>query len=78
MLHPLMPNQFRSYEQYRRLHHMDLDDLGDTDLWRELRRIEHALAFEDDAPEWLWERMAVLMQEQERRRRESRRDAASR
>ena len=78
MLHPLMPNQFRSYEQYRRLHHMDLDDLSDTDLWRELWRIQHAVACEDDAPEWLWERMAVLLHERERRGREARRDAARR
>jgi hypothetical protein len=75
MLHPMMPNQFRSSAEARRLYHEDLDDLSDTDLWRELWRIQHTLAFEDKAPEWLWERLGVLLHEQERRRREARRNA---
>jgi len=78
MLHPMMPNQFRSYEQYRRLHHQDLDDLSDRDLFREIKRIEYAVAFDDDAPAWLDERLKVLIDENVRRQVRARRDAKRR
>jgi hypothetical protein len=70
---PLVPNPFRSDTQYRRYFHQDVADLSDRELWRELWRVQHALAHDDNAPDWLWDRLQVLLDEQQRRGRARRR-----
>lgn len=72
MRHPLVPNPLRSEAEYRRFSHCDLEDLTDRELWREMWRMEHAIAHEDDAPEWLWERLQALAEEQQHRARRKR------
>ena len=69
MRHPLVPNPLRSETQYRRYYHFDVQGLPDRELWRETWRIQHAVAHDDDAPEWLWERLQALIEEQQDRAR---------
>lgn len=65
---PLVPNALQSEDEHLRFHHLDLDRRDYLDLWREMIRVQYAVAHQDDADPWLYERLTVLLKELRRRR----------
>lgn len=67
-----VPNPQTSDLQAQKSAHQDLAGLSDFDLWREKRRLEDVLAWDDDPHPWYAERYRAVRSEQTMRRRGSR------
>jgi hypothetical protein len=70
-----IPRQNTSAEQAEKYAHADLSKLSEVELWREEKRLEFVLAWEDRAHPWLWERLSRVKGERAKRQKE-RRDAS--
>lgn len=66
MVTTLYADPLDTYEGYLRFHHMDLSDLGDSDLLDELSALR-PLLWGLPANDWLRERAQVLRAETDRR-----------
>lgn len=59
-----VPNPVGSDVEYERYHQLDVRNLSDAQLFRELLRVDHALGeAEDDDARWLLERRAAVVAE---------------
>lgn len=62
-----LPNETVSLENAAKLRHWDVLDLPEFALWREIRRVEARLTFDDRPHPWFHERRERLLAEQRRR-----------
>lgn len=78
----LLPNPFRSWEDFLKAKNLDLKDIGDLELWREEAKVKLAFANVDpqkqltvttgpaefvSAQDWLLGRLAAISGERKRR-----------
>jgi len=67
-LYPI-PEPMKSEEEWLRSIHQDLDSMSKSDLNREYERVRWCLLFEDDPTAWLHDRLRVLSELLNERRR---------
>jgi hypothetical protein len=65
-----LPVITRSLEDFHRLHHRDLADLSNRELWVDAERVRLRIALEGPPTcHWLWQRLDAIRVERQKRRR---------